>query len=51
MVKMRLHILLAEHELTQKEFSQLVGIRQGTVSNYCSNNFKHIVKKSYRYYM
>lgn len=45
MVKMRLHILLAEHELNQKDLSKATGIRQGTISSYASNTFKHIVRK------
>ena len=42
---MRLHVLLAEHELTQKQLSLITGIRTATISAYCSNNYKHIVRK------
>lgn len=45
MVKMRLHVLLAEHNLNQKQLSEVTGIRQGTISLYVSNKFKHIVRK------
>lgn len=45
MVKMRLHVLLAENRMTQKELSQATGIRQATISAYASDNCKHIVKE------
>jgi putative transcriptional regulator len=44
MVKMKLHMLLAEHGITQKQLSTATGIRQGTISSYASNNFKHLVR-------
>ena len=44
MVKMRLHILLAEHRMNQKELAEATGIRQATISSYCSDTCKHIVK-------
>jgi putative transcriptional regulator len=44
MVKMKLHVLLAEHNLSQKQISEATGIRQGTISLYASNKFKHIVR-------
>jgi len=34
---------MAERGITQKQLSLIVGIRQGTLSGYCSNNYKHIV--------
>lgn len=43
MVRMKLHILMAEHGITQKQLALITGIRQGTLSGYCSNNYKHIV--------
>lgn len=45
MIKMRLHILIAEAEITQKDLAKATGIRQGTISAYCGNYFKHIVKE------
>ena len=45
MVKMRLHILIAEYELNQKELAKATGIRQGTISSYASNTFKHLVRE------
>ena len=45
MVKMRLHVLLAEHRMAQKDLAQVTKIRQATISSYCSNSFKHIVRK------
>jgi putative transcriptional regulator len=43
MIKMKLHLLLAEHQMTQQEFSYATKIRQNTISNYCNNSYKHIV--------
>lgn len=45
MVKIRLRILLAEHQISQKELAEATGIRQATISAYCSGVCKHIVKK------
>lgn len=45
MIKMKLHIKLAEHRMTQKELSERTGIRQPTISAYCNDSFKHIVKE------
>lgn len=44
MVKMKLHILLAERKMTQLELSQATKIRQGTISNYINDNFQYIAK-------
>ena len=41
---MRLHIKLAEFRMTQKELSEKTGIRPPTISAYCNDTFKHIVK-------
>lgn len=45
MIKMKLHIKMAEKRMTQKELSEMTGIRQATISAYCSDNFKHIVRE------
>jgi len=45
MVRMKLHILLAERRLTQQELSYATGIRQSTISNYCNDSYKHLVKE------
>lgn len=45
MVKMRLHILLAEHELNQKDLAKATGIRYATINGYANNTFKHLVRK------
>jgi len=42
---MKLHILLAERRLTQQELSYATGIRQSTISNYCNDSYKHLVKE------
>jgi putative transcriptional regulator len=44
MVKMKLHIKLAEHRLTQKQISEITGIRLPTISAYCTDSFKMIPK-------
>lgn len=43
MIKLNLHVLLAQYRITQRELAEITGIRQGTISAYCSNTFKHIV--------
>ena len=40
---MKLHLLLAEHRLTQQELSYATSIRQSTISNYVNQSYKHIV--------
>lgn len=45
MIKMKLHIKLAEYRLTQTEFAKKIGIRQPAVSAYCNDNFKTISKE------
>lgn len=45
MIKMKLHIRLAEKRMTQKELSEKTGIRLPTVSAYCTDSFKTIPKK------
>ena len=45
MIQMRLHVLLAERRMTQKQLSDITGIRQPTISAYCNETYKHIVKE------
>lgn len=45
MIKMKLHIELAKNRMTQKELAEKTGIRLPTISAYCNDNFKHIVKE------
>jgi putative transcriptional regulator len=45
MVRMKLHLLLAQNKMTQQELSYSTGIRQSTISNYINENYKHIVKE------
>lgn len=46
MIKMKLHIKLAEERLTQKQLSESTGIRLQTISDYCTDKFKSISKKN-----
>ncbi|KFX56190.1 helix-turn-helix transcriptional regulator [Clostridium botulinum] len=43
MIKMRLHILLAEKRITRKQLSEDTGIRLATVSAYCNEKYKYLV--------
>lgn len=43
MIKLNLHVLLAQYRISQKDLSDMTGIRPPTISAYCSNTFKHIV--------
>jgi len=43
MIRMKLHLLLAEHMLTQQELAYATNIRQSTISNYVNQSYKHIV--------
>lgn len=45
MIQMRLHVLIAEKRITQRELSEATGIRQPTISAYCNETYKHIVKE------
>lgn len=45
MIKMKLHIKLSEHRMTQKELFEKTGIRLSTISGYCNDKFKHIVRE------
>jgi len=42
MIKSNLKILLAKHELTQKQLANKIGIRQATISSICNNKIKQI---------
>ena len=42
MLKSRLKVLLAEHDMTQSKLSELTDIRPGTVTNIVNNNIKQI---------
>lgn len=42
MLKSRLKILLAEHDMTQTKLSELTGIRPGTITNIVNGNIKQI---------
>ncbi|WP_195970424.1 helix-turn-helix domain-containing protein [Clostridium thermobutyricum] len=42
MVKCKIHLLMAEHRMTQKELSALTGIRPNTISGYYNDTFKLI---------
>ena len=42
MLKSRLKVLLAEHDMTQSKLSKLTGIRPGTITNIVNNNIKQI---------
>jgi len=45
MIKMKLHIRMAEKRITQKELSERTCIRQPTISAYCNDTFKMIPKE------
>ena len=48
MLKSRLKVLLAEHDMTQSKLSELTDIRPGTVTNIVNNNIKQIGRASCR---
>ncbi|GCD11400.1 helix-turn-helix domain-containing protein [Clostridium tagluense] len=45
MIKMKLHVKLAENRLTQKQISEITGIRLPTISAYCVDSFKMISRE------
>lgn len=45
MIKMKLHIKLAESRMTQKELAEATGISKNTIGSYCNETNKHIVKE------
>lgn len=42
MIKFRLKVLLAMHDMTQKELSEKTGVRQPTISAICTGTAKHL---------
>jgi putative transcriptional regulator len=42
MVKMKLHMLLDIHRISQRELSIKTGIRFGTINKYTNNSYKYI---------
>ena len=42
MIKSKLKVLLAEHDLTQKDLCEKTGFRPSTISDICNNKMKHI---------
>ncbi|MFQ9617922.1 MAG: helix-turn-helix domain-containing protein [Clostridium butyricum] len=44
MIKLKLHIKLAEYKMNQKELSEQTGISKNTIGAYCNDTCKHIVK-------
>lgn len=46
MLKSRLRVLLAEHDMTQSKLSEITGIRPGTITNIVNNNIKQIPVES-----
>lgn len=42
MIKSRLKVLLAEHDISQTDLSKITGIRQATISDICTGKAKHI---------
>lgn len=45
MVKTRLHILLAERRMTQKELADATGIGKNTINRYCNDTWVKINKE------
>lgn len=42
MIKCRLKILLAEHDMNQRDLAEKTGIRPSSISEMCNNKAKHI---------
>ncbi|HIY02393.1 MAG TPA: helix-turn-helix transcriptional regulator [Candidatus Blautia faecipullorum] len=42
MLKSRLKVLLAEHDMTQSRLSEITGIRPGTITNIVNNTIKQM---------
>ena len=42
MIKSRLRVLLAEHEMLQRDLAYVADIRLPTISDMCTNKSKHI---------
>ncbi|MCS6107941.1 XRE family transcriptional regulator [Clostridium botulinum] len=45
MIKMKLHIKLAEKRITQKQLAEDTGVRLPTISGYCTDNFKMLSRE------
>ncbi len=45
MIETKLHILLAEKRMTQKELSDATGIGKNTIGRYCNNTWCKINKE------
>lgn len=45
MIKMKLHIKMAEKRIKQKELAEFTGIRQATISAYCTDTFVMIPRE------
>lgn len=45
MIRMKLHIKLAESKMNQKELAEKTGISKNTIGAYCNESNKHIVKE------
>lgn len=50
-IKLKLHMVLAEKRMTQKELSDLTGVRLPTISAYCNDKAKHIVIEHFNKFM
>ena len=44
MIETKLHILLAERRMTQKELSEATGIGKNTIGRYCNDTWSKINK-------
>lgn len=51
MVEMKLHIRLAEKRMNKTQLSELTNIRLSTISKYCNNSYKHIVREHIELFM
>lgn len=45
MVKLKLHLLMAQHRMTQKKLSLLTGIATATINKYYNDTILHIPKE------
>lgn len=42
LIKCKLKVLLAEHDMNQRELAEKTGIRASSISEMCNNKAKHI---------
>ena len=49
MIKCRLKVLLAEHDMTQKDLGEATGIRKPTISDMCNYNIKAYSYRNFKY--